>query len=172
MLAILSISHYPRKQYLRQPNLQLSYKISHPPGLQASWDTLPSFASSSQSAKIGLSKWIFYVKNHPNLSELRSRAFCWGIVCFSSTNGSLRILAWTFFQILLLHPVHVYQFWGFFPTYMSIPSYKLIYFEDFFPHTFLFQPTYILIFDWISHLTVYRYPKLRKKAFNWSEVHL
>ena len=33
-----------------------SYKISHPPGLEASWDALPSFASSSQSAKIGLSK--------------------------------------------------------------------------------------------------------------------
>ena len=28
-----------------------------------------AFASSSQSAEIGLSKWIFYVKNHSNLSE-------------------------------------------------------------------------------------------------------
>ena len=33
-----------------------SYKISHDPGLYASWDALPSFASSSQSAKIGLSR--------------------------------------------------------------------------------------------------------------------
>ena len=32
-----------------------AYKISHPSGLSTSWDTLPSFASSSQSAKIGLS---------------------------------------------------------------------------------------------------------------------
>ena len=46
-----------------------SNKISNPPGLWASWEALPSFASSSQSAKIGLSKWIFYVKNHPNLSD-------------------------------------------------------------------------------------------------------
>ena len=30
---------------------------------------LPSFASLSQSAKIGLSRLIFYVKNHPNLSD-------------------------------------------------------------------------------------------------------
>jgi hypothetical protein len=30
---------------------------------------------------------------------------------------------------------------------MFIPSYKLIDFEDFFPHTFLFHPTYLLIFD-------------------------
>ena len=30
---------------------------------------LPSFASLAQSAKIELSKWIFYVKNDPNLSE-------------------------------------------------------------------------------------------------------
>ena len=30
---------------------------------------MPNFASSSQSAKIGLSKWIFYVKKHRNLSD-------------------------------------------------------------------------------------------------------
>ena len=30
---------------------------------------MPSFASLSQSAKNGLSKSIFYVKNHPNLSQ-------------------------------------------------------------------------------------------------------
>ena len=34
-----------------------------------SWDALPSFASLSQSVKNGLSKSIFYVKNHPNLSQ-------------------------------------------------------------------------------------------------------
>ena len=33
-----------------------SYKISHSPELYASWDALPSFASSSQNAEIGLSK--------------------------------------------------------------------------------------------------------------------
>ena len=49
------------------PFFKRAYKISHPPGLWAFWDALPSFASSAQSAKIGLSKWIFYVKNHPNL---------------------------------------------------------------------------------------------------------
>ena len=30
---------------------------------------MPSFASFSQSVKNGLSKSIFYVKNHPNLSQ-------------------------------------------------------------------------------------------------------
>ena len=30
---------------------------------------MPSFASSAQSAKIGLSKWIFYVKKLSNISE-------------------------------------------------------------------------------------------------------
>ena len=35
-----------------------SYKISHPARLKVSWDALPSFASSSHSAKIGVSKWI------------------------------------------------------------------------------------------------------------------
>jgi hypothetical protein len=30
---------------------------------------LPSFASLSQSAEIGLSKGIFYVKNHSNISD-------------------------------------------------------------------------------------------------------
>ena len=34
---------------------QRSYKISHNPGLKASWDALPSFARSSQSNEIGLS---------------------------------------------------------------------------------------------------------------------
>ena len=29
----------------------------------------PSSDSSSKSANFGLSKWIFYVKNHPNLSK-------------------------------------------------------------------------------------------------------
>ena len=29
----------------------------------------PSVDSLSKSAKFGLSKWIFYVKNHPNLSD-------------------------------------------------------------------------------------------------------
>ena len=37
--------------------------------------------------------------------KLRSRAFCWGIVCFSTSNGSFRILVWTFFHLPLLHPV-------------------------------------------------------------------
>ena len=46
-----------------------SYKISHPPWLWASPDALPSFAALLKSAKIGLSKQIFYVKNHPNLSD-------------------------------------------------------------------------------------------------------
>ena len=32
-----------------------AYKISHPPGLEASWDDLLIFASSAQSVKIGLS---------------------------------------------------------------------------------------------------------------------
>ena len=49
-----------------------SYKISHSPGLKVSWDALPSFASSSQSVKIGLSEWIFYVKNHPHLFDFFS----------------------------------------------------------------------------------------------------
>ena len=53
------------------PFFKRAYKISHPPRLWAFWDALPSFASSAQSAKIGLSKGIFYVKNHPNLSESR-----------------------------------------------------------------------------------------------------
>ena len=51
------------------PFFKRAYKISHPTGLQASWDALPGFASSAQSVKIWLSKWIFQVKNHPNLSE-------------------------------------------------------------------------------------------------------
>ena len=54
------------------PFFKRAYKISHPPGLYASWHALPSFTSSAQSAKIGLSKWIFYVKNHPNLSDFFS----------------------------------------------------------------------------------------------------
>ena len=33
---------------------------------------MPSFASLSQSAKNGLSMSIFYVKNHPNLSQFFS----------------------------------------------------------------------------------------------------
>ena len=44
----------------------------------------------------------------------------------------------------LFGPTHL-LFWGIFPTYMFIPSYKLIDFEDFFPFSFLFHPT--LIFD-------------------------
>ena len=44
-----------------------SYNISHPRWLKVSQDALPSFAALSQSAKIGLSKWIFYFKIHPNL---------------------------------------------------------------------------------------------------------
>ena len=59
------------------PFFKRAYKISHPPGLWAFWDALPSFASSAQSVKIGLSKWIFYVKNHPNLSEF---FFHWRII--------------------------------------------------------------------------------------------
>jgi hypothetical protein len=35
----------------------------------------------------------------------RSRAFSWGIVCFTTSNGSFRILTWIFFQISLIHPV-------------------------------------------------------------------
>ena len=31
---------------------------------------MPSFASSAQNEKIGLSKWIFYVKNHPNAARI------------------------------------------------------------------------------------------------------
>ena len=45
---------------------------------------MPSFASLAQSAIIGLSKWIFYVKNHLNLSDFFSlnnnrldNIFCW-----------------------------------------------------------------------------------------------
>ena len=49
-----------------------SYKISCNPGLSASWDALPSFASSTQSAKIGLKKWILYVKNNLNLHDFFS----------------------------------------------------------------------------------------------------
>ena len=37
--------------------------------------------------------------------KLRSRAFCWGIVCLSTSNASFRILVWTFFHLPLLHPV-------------------------------------------------------------------
>ena len=66
------------------PFFKRAYKISHPLGLWAFWDALPSFASSAQSAKIGFSKWIFYVKNHPNLSDFFSlnnnrldNIFCW-----------------------------------------------------------------------------------------------
>ena len=51
----------------KTPFFKRAYKISHPPGV--SWDALPSFASSAQSAEIGLSKWIFYVKNCLNLSD-------------------------------------------------------------------------------------------------------
>ena len=59
------------------PFFKRAYRISHPPQLQVSWDDLPSFASLSQSAKNGLSKSIFYVKNHPNLSEF---FFQWRII--------------------------------------------------------------------------------------------
>ena len=40
----------------------------------------PSSDSSSKSANFGLSKWIFYIKNHPNLSEFffswKNSKFC------------------------------------------------------------------------------------------------
>ena len=55
---------------LATPFFKRAYKTSHPPGLWAFWDALRSFASLAQSARIGLSKWIFYVKNHPNLSDI------------------------------------------------------------------------------------------------------
>ena len=51
------------------PFFKRAYKICHSLGLWAFWDALASFASFAQSAKIGLSKWIFYVKNHPSLSD-------------------------------------------------------------------------------------------------------
>ena len=37
--------------------------------------------------------------------KLRSRAFCWGIVCFNKSIGSFQILNSKIFQIRLLHPV-------------------------------------------------------------------
>ena len=54
---------------LATPFFKKADKISHTPGLWAFWDALPSFASLSQSAKNEFSKSIFYVKNHPNLSQ-------------------------------------------------------------------------------------------------------
>ena len=47
------------------PIFRRSYKISNP----RSRDALPSFTTILWNAKIGLSKWIFYVKNHLNLSD-------------------------------------------------------------------------------------------------------
>ena len=41
--------------------------------------------------------------------KLRSRAFCWGIVCYSTSSGSFQILTSNIFRIRLLHPVHVWK---------------------------------------------------------------
>ena len=41
--------------------------------------------------------------------KLRSRAFCWGIVCFSTINSSFRILIWKYERFRLLHPVECPQ---------------------------------------------------------------
>ena len=38
--------------------------------------------------------------------KLRSRAFCWGIVCFCTSNGSFRILILKSVWFGLLHPVY------------------------------------------------------------------
>ena len=48
------------------------HKMSHPPQLLVSLKALPSFASSSKGANIRLLKSVFYVKNHPNLSDFFS----------------------------------------------------------------------------------------------------
>ena len=59
-----------------------SYKISHTPRLQVSQDALPRFAALLQSAKIGLSKWIFYVKTIfdevAKLDKTTQDAYNWG----------------------------------------------------------------------------------------------
>ena len=39
----------------------------------------------------------------------RQRAFCWSIVCFSTSNGSFRILIWKYVRFRLLHPVYCFN---------------------------------------------------------------
>ena len=48
-----------------------SDKISHPPWLWVSLDPLPSFVTLLKSAKIALSKKIFYIKNHSNIFSIK-----------------------------------------------------------------------------------------------------
>ena len=55
--------------------------------------------------------------------KLRSRAFCWGVVCFCTCNGSFRILNLKSVSFGLLHPVRIMcvsatnNWWQFFNSY-------------------------------------------------------
>ena len=79
------------------PIFRRSYKISHPPRSSASQDALPSFTTFLRNTKIGLSKWIFYVKNHSNF---------WGVYfSLNAKNSGAHFLSKCFLVTLVSNPL-------------------------------------------------------------------
>ena len=57
----------------------------------------PSGDSSSKSANFWLSKWIFYVKNHPNVSK---KKFHWRIIVYGQISCKNDLLMTSIFEPL------------------------------------------------------------------------
>ena len=62
---------------------------------------MPSFASSSQSAKNGLSRSIFYVKNHPHLSQFLNHFITKDWELENNTNLEAHFLLLAFFDKII-----------------------------------------------------------------------